>query len=127
MTLDRTKPPPLVRIERASDGCWDAWWDGDVVLHRLGLDSEEEAIRLAWADYDRITLPARVALLRELAAEFDRPDPVRPPPYDDTLDRTLAEAVSSNNDPHGAIAIELLRRADALEAGGQTDEPTPTR
>jgi hypothetical protein len=104
VTLDRTKPPPFIHVAQAEDDLWDAWSnDGEWNIRRPGCATEDEAIRLAWHDYDRITLPVRVALLRELAAELRAEG-------HNSGHWTDEKVVSS-------ICAEMERRADALEAG----------
>jgi hypothetical protein len=112
--MDRTKPPPHCREKAHTVGApGPTHW-------RLGLadstdyfgedfygPTEEAVIAEAWAHYDRITLPARVALLRELAAELSGEGSTVGTGY-------LASLL-------GAVMVELAKayteRADALEAG----------
>lgn len=75
--MGRTKPPPfafvgqLEGIVSATDG--KKWYRYPMSDHRGGQwhSSPEAALASLWREYDRITLPARVALLRELAAELE--------------------------------------------------------
>jgi hypothetical protein len=112
--MDRTKPPPHCRAEVHRVG------PPGRTQYRLGLadstdyfgedfygETPEAVIAEAWEHYDRITLPARVALLRELAAELSGEGSTVGTGY-------LASLL-------GAIMVELAKayteRADALEAG----------
>ena len=76
MTLDRTKPPPIAVGEphtfdhSMSGHTWQLYLHDNSGHAGVFGDSPEDCIRIAWAEYDRITLPARVALLRELAASM---------------------------------------------------------
>lgn len=63
--MDRTKPPP--GFAPYLDG-YMMPEHGDREHHSEGFD--EFTLEEAWEFYDRITLPARVALLRELADEL---------------------------------------------------------
>lgn len=118
---DRTKPPPQWLINRSDDGVWDCWMthqDAPVPLLHVSMSvsarTKREAVAQAWDIVDAITLPHRVALLRELAAEFQV-----------EVDAQLQE---SGSDHAGWWAAELRKRADALEASaGQTATPTPPR
>ncbi|HKY51672.1 MAG TPA: hypothetical protein VJP45_10480 [Candidatus Limnocylindria bacterium] len=109
MTLDRTKPPPGAEMDHRYTT------DGDEYVVRMGTfafsPDPAECLRLAWEAYDRITLPARVALLRELAAELQEGGRL-----EDIATRASGvwEAVERLHD-------ELTARADAL--GTATPEP----
>jgi hypothetical protein len=101
MMMDRTKPP--TGWHYSGDTCDEFRMDWDPCQHGWTLDE-------AWAEYDRITLPARVALLRELAAELefaaqraDTPDGMPCPwGYSDPCE-------------FGTFISVFLTRADALE------------
>jgi len=102
VSLDRTKPPPRYWVERGSDGLWDAWCDL-TEFHRVGYESEAEALKQAWAIYDAITLPAREALLRELAAELL------------SHRESFGAFLFGESHVYAEVADELTKRADALE------------
>lgn len=98
MTLDRTKTPPGTELERRMTPYGPEYTVS--IAPMVFAQSEEAAVMLAWHAYDEITLPARVALLRELAAEFEEDN--------STLQQTAGEYSDR-------AAEELRRRADQLE------------
>jgi hypothetical protein len=121
MTLDRTKPPPFTEPYGYGDG--RVAFDFGTDTTGWGQESTPYTIDEAWAVYDRITLPARVALLRELAAEFNG-----------NAGELRCEARWHEGSEHGAeckwMAEErkgwadvFKERADELEASGRTEGP----
>jgi hypothetical protein len=121
MSEDRTKPPPhvtvgpLESIVSAADG--EEWYRYPAVERGPGkwCDSPESAIEALWADYDRITLPARVALLRELAESVGI-SWGRPPPDDPMVPEWRAGFRMAVE----VIENEMKARADQLEKGAPT-------
>jgi hypothetical protein len=96
MTTDRTKPPP--------GWCESSYSPGLFRRQGRGI-SDYVSLADMWAEHDRIILPARVALLRELAAEIDGgPDVIMTHDNDFIAEKSYAE-----------IADMLRTRADALE------------
>ena len=75
MTLDRTKPPPFFRrVDHKGDYCiLDN--EQSSIYDVANIDGEGSSAWVtydqAWEWYDRITLPARVALLREIAEQIE--------------------------------------------------------
>lgn len=114
--MDRTKPPPG----------FDPYCDGYMLteaMQRVHYASgfDEYTLTEAWEYYDRITLPARVALLRELVEELTG-DPLVGYVYDHMPTDVTRQLYSS---PLAVLAKVLRERADKL--AGQTAEPTPDR
>lgn len=118
--MDRAKPPPhAIRPPETFDHSigghqWIIHLIEEDEAQRVIAESPEECIRLAWEHYDRITAPARAALLRELAAELE------------TRFRLGSAYFEAANDEDALDRWELKRRlelrADALEAGTTLNE-----
>lgn len=101
MTMDRTKPPPGVE------------WTKNGLERRYGRFFDD--LSAAWADYDAITLPARVALLRDLASEM-RANAAEC--NDNTMRRAVAVQATIGHgiaESWNTIAADYDKRADALE------------
>lgn len=122
--IDRTKPPPHCEViayppEGVSApkgrmycvGCTTPR-GGHAMAYAECADTEARAIALAWDNYDWITLPARVALLRELAAELRDSDPLAGRVFDE---RPNDERRSLPTSTMYVLATVYTERADALE------------
>jgi hypothetical protein len=102
MTLDRTQPPPGF-----ADYCGGYHIAEHSAREHYSEGFDEFTLEEAWEFYDRITLPARVALLRELAEEL-----AGGPDVWSTSDHGAFEEKAYDD-----ITAMLRGRADALEAG----------
>jgi hypothetical protein len=120
MSLDRTKLPPHAVGEPIFDQLigWYIYLHDDSGHDRICAESAEACIRGAWVDYDRITLPARVALLRELAAEVGITWGRRPPDSDPNPEWRAGFVMAID-----VVEHELRERADALADALVNDTP----
>jgi hypothetical protein len=117
--MDRTHPPPHEYYEGdpvcGPDGRWRLWLQESESCYTA--DTKAGCIALAWDDYDAVTLPARVAILRELAAEIDDPERIIAM-HDGQLAMAVARELLQGRKVRtlcALIADRMRERADALE------------